>query len=240
MGGRVRALREERGLSQEKLARRARLSLRFLSQVESGRGNISLLKLFGLARALSVDLADLLTTETSNGRPMIALVGLRGAGKSTIGKKVARALKVPFLELDGLIEREAGLSLGEVFALHGEAYYRRLEGTVLSGLLSEGEPAVVATGGSLVTDPSTFDLLKRGCLTVWLKARPEEHLERVAAQGDRRPMVGRADPLAELRTLLKQREPLYAQAEHVVDTSRLGPDAAARAIVGVVRVRALA
>lgn len=235
LGRRVRALREERGLSQERLARRAALSLRYLSQVESGRGNISVLRLFALARALTVPAADLLRPGSSGGRPVLALIGLRGAGKSTIGKKVARSLKVPFWELDRLIEREAGLGLGEVFALHGETYYRRLEATVLSRVLSSGEPGVLATGGSLPTDPGSFDMLKRGAVTVWLKARPEEHLERVAAQGDRRPMAGRADPLAELRTLLKAREPLYAQAEHSVDTSRLGPDGVARAILRLAR-----
>ena len=150
---------------------------------------------------------------------LVALIGLRGAGKSTVGPELARLLARPFVELDSLIEDEAGLGLEEIFALHGEGYYRRLEREVLSRFVSTGSAAVLATGGSLVTDRGTFDLLSGSAVTVWLQARPELHLSRVAAQGDRRPMAGRADPLAELRLLLRVREPLYREAEIAVDTS---------------------
>lgn len=229
LGQRIRARRLRRGLSQERLAQAAGLSPRFLSQIESGRGNISVVRLFGLARALEAPLEDLL--RSPNGHRVISLVGLRGAGKTTVGERLARALKRPFWELDRMIEEEAGLRLGEIFALHGEDYYRRLEREVLRRFLTSGQPAVVAGGGGLVTDRVTYDMLKQASLTIWLKARPEDHLARVAAQGDRRPTAGRADPLTEIRALLREREPLYAEAEVMIDTSTLTPEETAHAIV---------
>lgn len=228
LGRRVRSRRLERGLSQQRVAMMAGLSLRYLSQLETGRGNISILRLAELAKVLETPLEELVKVDRT--LSAIALVGLRGAGKSTVGRALAKALGREFHELDHLIEDEAGLGLGEIFALHGETYYRRLEREVLSRLLTRESSAVLATGGSLVTDRVTYELLKRGARTVWLKARPEQHLERVAAQGDRRPMAGRANPLAELRTLLREREPLYAQADLVVDTSRKTPKEVTRRI----------
>jgi XRE family aerobic/anaerobic benzoate catabolism transcriptional regulator len=217
LGQRIRARRLHRGLSQGRLAELAHLSPRFVSQIESGRGNISILRLNELARVLEIPLEELVRTD--GGSRVIALIGLRGSGKTAVGKRLARALKRPFIELDQLIEEEAGLRLGEIFALHGEAYYRRLEREVLGRFLSSGRAAVLASGGGLVTDRVTYDLLKRDALTVWLKARPEDYLKRVTEQGDRRPMAGRADPLAELRSLLRDREPLYAEAELAIETS---------------------
>jgi XRE family aerobic/anaerobic benzoate catabolism transcriptional regulator len=154
--------------------------------------------------------------------PTIALVGLRGAGKSTIGKALAEKLRVPFVELDALVERDAGLSLSAIFSLHGEAYYRRLAREVLTGFLAETGAAVVATGGGVVTDREAFRLLTRRCHTVWLQATPEDHWKRVLAQGDVRPSAASPHAQEELRALLKAREPLYAQAELAVDTSALG------------------
>ena len=222
LGKRVRARRLLNGWSQRRLAELAGLSPRYVSQLESGHGNISIVRLYELTQALGVALHDMVRVVRLEGRRrIIALIGLRGAGKSTVGQNVAERLERPFVELDALIEEEAGLGLAEIFALHGESYYRRLERDVLSQLVSADRDAVLATGGSLATERATFELLKRSAVTIWLKAKPEQHLERVAAQGDRRPMAGRADPLAELRTLLKEREPLYREAEIVVDTSAL-------------------
>jgi XRE family aerobic/anaerobic benzoate catabolism transcriptional regulator len=158
--------------------------------------------------------------------PLVALLGLRGAGKSTIGAKLAQRLGVPFVELDEMVERAAGLSLEGIFSLHGEAYYRRLAREVLTSFLADAGAAVLATGGSVVTDREAFRLLKMRCRTVWLKATPEEHWQRVLAQGDERPGAASPHAQAELRALLKAREPLYAQAELAVDTSKLGVAAA--------------
>jgi XRE family aerobic/anaerobic benzoate catabolism transcriptional regulator len=229
LGRKLRALRLVHGLSQQRLAELAGLSPRYVSQLESGHGNISILRLYELSQALATPLEDIVRLEH---RPQtIALIGLRGAGKSTVGRQLADELARPFVELDALIEDEAGLSLAEIFELHGESYYRRLEREALTRLLASEQDAVLATGGSLVNEASTYRLLKTNTLTVWLRANPEQHLERVAAQGDRRPMAGRADPLAELRSLLKQREPLYREAEFVVDTSALTPRVVTREIL---------
>jgi XRE family aerobic/anaerobic benzoate catabolism transcriptional regulator len=161
---------------------------------------------------------------------VVALVGLRGAGKSTIGRALAQRLGVAFVELDGLVEKQAGLPLAAIFQLHGEAYYRRLAREVLSRFLAETAAAVIATGGGIVTDPPSFKLLQKRSRTVWLQASPEDHWQRVLEQGDVRP--GAASPHAqeELRALLKSREPLYSQAELAVDTSRLGIDGAVEEI----------
>jgi len=149
----------------------------------------------------------------------IALVGLRGAGKSSLGLALARRIKVPFIELDREVEREADTSLNEIFMLYGQAGYRRHERAALARVLALHERAVIATGGSIVSEPETYDLLLSGCYTVWLKAQPEEHMARVLAQGDTRPMKGNREAMDDLRRILLTRAPLYGRADAVVDTS---------------------
>ncbi len=156
------------------------------------------------------------------GRKIVGLLGLRGAGKTTVGGMLARRLKVQFWELDDRIEELAGLSLSEIFALHGESYYRRLEEQALLEILSEQKRGILALPGGIVGDADSFDMIKRNCLTIWLQADPEDHMNRVLMQGDRRPMANRPNALAELRLILAAREPLYEQADFHVQTSRLG------------------
>ena len=152
-------------------------------------------------------------------------MGLRGAGKSTLGSRLAEALKVPFIELDREIEKEAGARLGEVFAMYGQDAYRRFERRALERVLAQAGREVIATGGSLVTDSDNYRLLLERCLCVWLKASPEEHMARVIAQGDMRPFSGkmqgqgRSAALDEIRKLLaRSRRPLR-RADVVLDTS---------------------
>jgi XRE family aerobic/anaerobic benzoate catabolism transcriptional regulator len=148
----------------------------------------------------------------------VALLGLRGAGKSTLGRRLAEGLRVPFVELDREVEREAGTSLSEVFLLYGQAGYRRYERRCLEKVLERNASCVIATGGSIVSEPATFGLLLDTCTTVWLKAAPEEHMARVIAQGDTRPMADNPEAMADLRRILEGRERLYGQADVVIDT----------------------
>jgi XRE family transcriptional regulator, aerobic/anaerobic benzoate catabolism transcriptional regulator len=152
-------------------------------------------------------------------RHRIALIGLRGAGKSTLGRALAAARGVPFIELDREIERESGLALGEIFALYGQAAFRRFERRCLETVIERHQAAVIATGGSIVSEPGTFDLLLAACLTVWLKAAPAEHMGRVLAQGDTRPMAENAEAMEDLRRILAGRETLYSKADAIVDTA---------------------
>lgn len=225
LGGRVRAWRNGNGMTRKSLASASGVSERYLAQLEAGQGNISVLLLRKVARAMDVTVESLvreMPDHDPSGR-RVALLGLRGAGKSSLGAKLAATLGVPFIELDAEVEHEAGAKLGEVFAMYGQEAYRRFERRALERVLRTHEAAVIAAGGSLVTDPDTYRLLLDSCRTVWLKAKPEEHMNRVIAQGDMRPfegkMRGRAAALDEIRKLLADRERLYARAGATVETS---------------------
>ena len=229
LGRRARAQRLARGWTLREVAERSGVSPRFLVQLESGQGNISVRRLADVALALETTPAALLAPDS--GPPAaIALLGLRGAGKTTIGRRLAKRRRVPFVELDKRIEQAADLSLGELFTLHGEDYYRRLEREVLQEVLREGKPMVLATGGGLVASAETFAMLRRAAITVWLRASPEDHWNRVVRQGDRRPMADHPQAMADLRSLLARREPLYALADHTVDTSSVTVDKVVDAI----------
>jgi len=229
IGTLVRTRRTSMGWTLREIAERSGVSSRFLSDLESGKGNISVARLANVARALDVPLVSLMPSEEKQ-HSVVALVGLRGAGKSTIGKVLAKHLGVRLLELDALIEKQANLSLGDLFSLHGEAYYKRLAYDILLKLLAQNESMVIATGGSVVTDPETWQLLKRRTYAVWLKATPEDHWRRVLGQGDTRPMANRTSAMAELRSILSVRGPLYAEAALTVDTSSIRVTEAVRMI----------
>lgn len=173
-----------------------------------------------LARARQA-LAELFGTHavdpTRTGR--IAFIGLRGAGKSTLARMLADDLAVPFVELNRVIERIAGCGVGEIHSLYGPSAYRRYELRALEETVAGHDQAVIATGGGLVSESATFDLLLSRCFCVWLRATPEEHMKRVIAQGDLRPMAGNAEAMVDLKRILGSREEAYARADLTFDTS---------------------
>jgi XRE family aerobic/anaerobic benzoate catabolism transcriptional regulator len=256
LADRVRMVRSGRGMSRKALARAAHVSERYLAQLEAGKGNISILLLRRVARAMGVPLTQLVDerrgrpvdaalldrfidrlapTELAEARALlhsrfapplarnrdqrIALIGLRGAGKSTIGAELARELGAPFIELDREIEALAGMALSELIEMFGQERFRRSEYAALETVLSRHERFVLATGGSLVTEPATFDLLLTACRTVWVRAKPAQHMDRVIAQGDLRPMADNARAMDDLVAILESREPLYAKADVTIDTA---------------------
>ncbi len=236
LGDLVRGLRKDRKWSRRVLAENTGISERFLADVESGRANPSLKKFFTLCEALDAQPAELLAASfggvagahAGNTRqPTLALLGLRGAGKSTVGALLAERLQCPFIELDRLVEEIAGIELGEMFELHGEAHFRRVERQALEQVLASKTPQVVATGGGLVTEEATFKLLRDSAWTAWLRATPEEHWERVTAQGDRRPMSVGVQAFTDLRGILADRVELYRLADVTVETSGREPAAIA-------------
>ena len=164
----------------------------------------------------------------------IALIGLRGAGKSTLGKRLAKKIGWNFVELNKEIEAQNGLSIAEIIALYGQEGFRRMEQAALTQLLARKELTVLATGGGIVSEPLTFDHILSSFYTIWLKAEPEEHMARVRKQGDLRPMADDRSAMAELRNILVSREPLYARASAVVNTAGLSVDAAAERLIEAV------
>jgi XRE family transcriptional regulator, aerobic/anaerobic benzoate catabolism transcriptional regulator len=216
-------------MTRRMLAAQSGVSERYISAMESGTGNSSILLLRALAGALHVSLHAILEDEivpnvrdgarTPGHRERIALIGMRGAGKSTLGPLLAERLGMPFLELDREVEKEAGLGLGEIMELHGQAGFRRLERSVLDRVINTVPRVVIATGGGIVAETSTYERLLGSCLTVWVKAAPEAHMQRVIDQGDLRPMRDNRRSMEDLRAILGSREALYAQADIQIDTT---------------------
>jgi XRE family transcriptional regulator, aerobic/anaerobic benzoate catabolism transcriptional regulator len=254
-GERVRAERARRGMSRKLFADHAGISERYVTQLETGKGNVSLLVLRQIAAALGLPLSRLFEEESASadmtlireflGRlspsqlreayetlasafstdagfarsQRIALVGLRGAGKTTLGRRLGKELEVPFFELDREIERRSGVALAQLFEMYGQQAFRRHEFEALQELLRAEPRFVVATGGSIVAEPATYELLLRSCFTIWVRTTPEEHMARVIAQGDQRPIAASSQAMDDLRRILREREPLYARADLTVDTT---------------------
>jgi XRE family aerobic/anaerobic benzoate catabolism transcriptional regulator len=256
LGERVRQVRARRGMTRKILARDSGVSERYLAQLETGSGNISILLLRRIAAAMGLPLTDLIhegperPVEYTLARQLldglapaelagayralahsvgqngdsaraqrVALIGLRGAGKTTLGERLAQHLGVPFIEMATAIAGESGTSLSEIFSLYGQAAYRRYEQRALERAVATHERAVIATGGSLVSEPATFELLLRSCHTVWIAASPAEHMSRVMAQGDLRPMQASREAMADLKRILENRQALYGKADAVIDTT---------------------
>ena len=271
LGRLVRHVRALRGMSRKVLARVSGISERYIAQLESGQGNVSIKLLRRVAAAVGVRVEDLIVDEAAPqdwpifrdllrtaapaqvaearailsgaarmpvaeraAADRVALIGLRGAGKSTLGRLAAARLGWSFVELNREIERAHGLSVAEILALYGQEGLRRREQAMLRELIARPGPMIVATGGGIVAEPLTFDLLLASFLTVWLKAAPEEHMARVRQQGDLRPMADDRAAMAELRTILESREPLYARAPITVDTSGIAIESAADSLVAAI------
>jgi XRE family aerobic/anaerobic benzoate catabolism transcriptional regulator len=153
----------------------------------------------------------------------IALIGLRGAGKTTVGQRLSNILSIPFVEIDREIEKLADAPLSEIFITYGQEGYRNLEKTCLENLLGNGNNCIISTGGSIVQDQKVYDLLLSTCYTVWLKASPKEHMDRVVAQGDLRPIAGNNRAMDELKNILLKRQSSYEKADLTVTTDGKAP-----------------
>jgi XRE family transcriptional regulator, aerobic/anaerobic benzoate catabolism transcriptional regulator len=276
LGRRVRRVRAIRGMSRKVFAHVSGISERYIAQIESGRGNLSILVLRRLAQAAGTTLEDLVCEESgladdwmlvrdllrraspeaisrakavladadttaalrsgaSASVDRVALIGLRGAGKSTLGRLAAEQRGWTFVELNKEIERENGLSMTEIFALYGQEGYRRLEQDMLRQIVDRPGPMILATGGGIVADPLTFDMLLTSFFTVWIKAAPDEHMSRVRQQGDLRPMGNDRTAMTELVTILSSREPLYERARAVVDTSGSSIETSLEALLAAIQ-----
>jgi XRE family transcriptional regulator, aerobic/anaerobic benzoate catabolism transcriptional regulator len=149
----------------------------------------------------------------------LALIGLRGAGKSTLGARIAKEFKAPFVELDAEIEKDAGIPLAEIFSLYGQSGYRRIERRTLERVLQQFQRVIISVGGGVVSEKENYDYLLKNCFTIWIKAQPEEHMARVIAQGDFRAMENNDEAMEDLRRILEARESFYERADGTVDTS---------------------
>ncbi|MBL4907446.1 MAG: helix-turn-helix transcriptional regulator [Sneathiella sp.] len=253
VGERVREARSRKNISRKALSEISGVSQRYLAQLETGSGNISIVLLRRVADALDYKIEWLVGEEdpysskllslytlykqATNAQRMkvleildsdhpnlkrsrrIAFIGLRGAGKSTIGRLTAEKTDLPFLELNEEIEQASGMPVNEVIALYGQEGYRRLEKQSIERIVATNDSLVLAVAGGIVSEPETFNYLLRHYHTIWLKADPADHMTRVRGQGDERPMAGNPAAMDELKSILMSRETLYSRAEIEVDTS---------------------
>lgn len=236
----VRDLRQHHRYSRRELSERCGVSPRFIAQLEAGEGNISIVRLRRIADALDIPLEVLVArrdhapnSQTAK-RDRFALIGLRGAGKSTLGRLVAERLGLSFVELNAVIEERNGLGVSEIFALYGEERYRQMERECLEGVIADCGPVVVAVAGGIVEQSETYRLLLDNFTTIWLRASPDEHMARVLAQGDRRPVAGHPAAMDHLHGILRDREAAYSTAHHKFDTSGKRVESAADDLAGLI------
>jgi XRE family aerobic/anaerobic benzoate catabolism transcriptional regulator len=271
VGERVRRARERKGISRRILSEQSGVSPRYLAQLESGAGNISIGLLQRVAIALdhriewltgeedpwtseALRVSDLYRSSNAETQRMvqdllspepeanlragrICLVGLRGAGKSTLGALAGQALDLPFVELNTEIESQSGMPVEEVMALYGQEGYRKLEAQAISRITATHDSLILAAAGGVVGEPETYNSLLTGFHTIWIKASAEDHMARVRAQGDERPMAGNPEAMEQLRSILASRESLYGKALAQLDTSGQGVEDTVSALVNLIRDR---
>jgi XRE family aerobic/anaerobic benzoate catabolism transcriptional regulator len=234
IGTRLRHERAKRAVTRKTLAQQCQTSERYLAQIELGTANPSVLVLDAVARALDLDLVDLMPPgrrratagEQKGGRARrIALIGLRGAGKSTLGAGLAGMLGCPFVEIDKMIEREHGAPAATLFEVYGQGTFRRYERECLTRIVAQHDSAVIATAGGIVADDATFAQLLDRTHVIWLQASPAEHMQRVMAQGDFRPMADNRHAMNDLNAILEARAASYGRSHARVDTSGKDVDA---------------
>ena len=242
IGRRVRTERAKRGVTRKTLAQQCQTSERYLAQIESGEANPSVLVLDKIARALDLDPVDLMPPARlraasgfhAGGRARrIALVGLRGAGKSTLGAALAKRLAAPFIEIDKMIETEHGAPVATLFEVYGHGAFRRYERDCLAGIVASHVSAVIATAGGIVADDDTFAHLLDETHVIWLQASPSDHMRRVMEQGDFRPMEHNRDAMKDLVAILDARAPFYGRAHARLDTTGKTVEACVDELVGI-------
>ncbi|MBV8837827.1 MAG: helix-turn-helix domain-containing protein [Alphaproteobacteria bacterium] len=227
IGALIRNERAKRGMTRRALAEQCQTSERYLAQIEGGAGNPSVLVLDAIARALDVDPVDLMPPrrrtatgpQSADRAQRIALIGLRGAGKSTLGAELAQRLGAPFVEIDKMIEREHGAPVATLFEVYGQATFRRYERECLARIIAQHDRAVIATAGGIVADEQTFAQLLDRTHVIWLQASPAEHMQRVMEQGDFRPMDRNRDAMQDLVAILNARAAAYGRAHARLNTS---------------------
>ena len=267
-GNRVREIRKSKGISRQKLSMLSGVSPRYLAQLETGSGNISIGLLQRVADALETRIEWLIGKDDPNrsdvmrvaekfrsasvhvqGQVLDALnlephdttraqricfIGLRGAGKSTLGGAVAKKLDIPFVELNRKIEQDSGVPVAEVMALYGQEGYRDLEAQALASIIEAQDKVILAVSGGIISAPETYNLLLRSFHTIWIKASPEEHMSRVRAQGDVRPMAGNPEAMRQLKAILSSRKSSYEKAQLQLDTSQKTVDTSQKELLELI------
>ena len=254
LGLAIKELRLQKGITRNSLAFKSSISMRYLAQIESGKGNPTITILKNIAYALNMTVKDLLFSKRNNtkadiiknkvetyndyqlrqvlyflnnfekkipkknNKKKIALIGLRGAGKTTLGTMYSQEFKVPMFEITNEIEKKAGMKINEILELGGQNMYRRLEYNVINSLSKNNKKLIILTGGSMVSEKETFNFVLKNFFTIWIKAKPEEHMERVIKQGDLRPIGSNPKAMDDLYNILKERQIFYYQADATVST----------------------
>ncbi len=254
VGSRIHLLRSRRGMTRRDLSQHARVSERYLGQLEKGQANATLGLLHRIAETLNEPLSSILPAaeaSTAISAPLqdllaslseaqqanayrilvrevkrcessprgLALIGMRGAGKSTLGRRLADLCGVSFVRISEVVTSLGGMNIGALLEMTGQNAYRRIEYEALEHIIDNHDRVIVEAGGGLVAEARTFNLLSRHFQTVWIKTSAEEHMQRVIDQGDMRPMAGNNQAMDDLRTILRERDAYYRQADYTLDTS---------------------